>query len=117
MLSAFAWDEKLHGQQVDREDIAGLLEVATEGYRFDMLNPEEIEDLGKQVTGNNSVPDRERAAIYGALQLLSSHAWSERLYGEPVEVGDILDVATECSRYDMMSPVEIQALGERLTTQ
>ena len=42
MLGAQAWDEKLHGQPLTGEDVAGLLEIATDSYRFDMLQPDEI---------------------------------------------------------------------------
>lgn len=58
--------------------------------------------------------DREKAAIIGGLQLLSGHAWSEKLYNEPVEVADILDAATECSRHEMMKPEEIQELCNKV---
>jgi hypothetical protein len=54
MLSAHAWDEKLIGQSVDHEAVDALLDHATDSYRFDMMNPDEIYALCERVEGRGS---------------------------------------------------------------
>jgi hypothetical protein len=53
ILSAHAWDEKLIGQAVDYEAINALLDHATDSYRFDMMNPDEIYALCERVDGQS----------------------------------------------------------------